>query len=174
MRRASQAAVAAALAAGRAAWTSPGRLAGAAAVAALALLPVLVPACQLERPEPDADGSERRQLEIEDAVHERNGEGQVGDQERQRRDEHARRIGAPAVEDREQQAADRDAQEIEEQDHRVAVDRAADVHREEAVPDHLQRDGDEPGEEERRQHAGDARSRGVRLAAHGRRHRGGR
>lgn len=38
------AALAAALAAGRAAWASPGRLAAAAAIGALALLPVLVPA----------------------------------------------------------------------------------------------------------------------------------
>ena len=80
-------------------------------------------------------------------------EREIEEQEEERRREDPGRVGAAPVEPRVEEPADHDPREVEDEDERVAVDGAADVHREEAVPQHLEPEGDEAGEEEGREEA---------------------
>src|SRR5262249_60740404 len=81
-------------------------------------------------------------------VNGRDGYGEIGNEEEGAGDEHADRVSLAAIEGREEHPADDDAGEGEKADDGVAVEGAAGVHDEEAVPHDFERERDEALEEE--------------------------
>src|SRR5262249_19293574 len=69
---------------------------------------------ELKGHEAHTERAERGELEIDHGIHERDGQGEIGYEEKEAHDEHADRVLPAAIEDREEHPADDDAGEVEE------------------------------------------------------------